>query len=448
MNKIRETTAYFAIISLLFIVLGCGGGGGGGGSSAELKVSQVNVSVDFQGKSASNIQLKASSIINIRYAVSGPGMQAMSGIVPVMGSEVKISLQIPNGDQRCILIEGLDNLDIVTWKGESCVNLDGNPKDITITLVKVEQTSTIGNFPPFTPDSNDTEALAVIQTIPPHNSTGIDPNVTISVFFNDEIDPSTINDHSIQVKDSKGDQQFGTFSGSLSTAGNSILNFKPFAILSEGDTITVTMFKTNGIKDDGGNTLSSDVVFSFGTKQQSVPPADLGFEQGSTGWNFSGDGMILSSPKDDISAYEGNYMAAISTGGNFGGQALESTTSILTSGPVQVPAGKQSMSFNYDFISEEFDEYVGSIYDDVFKVSVSGPLGSFSEVVVSVNIIGRENSYPVNFAGLGGADHTGWLTKTIDISTLGSPIIISFEVSDVGDDEFTSVAVIDNINFQ
>ena len=442
----KKITAYLAIISLLFMAFGCGGGGGG---SAELKVSQVTVSVDFQRNNASDMQLKASSIIKIRYIVSGPGMQTMSGLVPVTGTMVEISLIIPNGNQRCILIEALDDLNNVIWKGESCVDLDGSPKSITITLIKVDQTSITGSFPLFTPDPNDTEALAVVQTIPPHNSTGIDPNVTISIFFNDEIDPMTINDQSIQVKDSKGDQQFGTYSGSLSAAGSTNnLNFKPFAVLSEGDTITLTMFNLNGIKDDGGNTLSSDFVFSFQTKQQSVPPADLGFEQGATGWNFSGDGIILSSPKDDISAYEGNYMAAISTGENFGGQALDFTTSILTSGPVQVPPGKQFISFNYDFISEEFDEFVNSEYDDVLKVSVSGPLGSYSEIVASVNNVGVENSYPVNFAGLEGADHTGWLTKTINISPLGSPIIISFEVSDVKDNIVTSVAVIDNINFQ
>lgn len=442
----KKSIACIIIICTLIIFAGCGGGGGGSASN-----TPVTISLSFQNDHAGSLNLKVLPLTHVRYTVTGPKMNDMQGTVPVIGAAADIYLMVPSGQQRIFTIQILDSSGVVAYYGNKTVDLTGDPITIEIPLNEippVDQTSIIGSFPLFTPDPNDTEALAVVQTIPPHNSTGIDPNVTISIFFNDEIDPMTINDQSIQVKDSKGDQQFGTYSGSLSSAGNTILNFKPFAVLSEGDTITLTMFKTNGIKDDGGNTLSSDFIFSFQTKQQSVAPADLGFEQGATGWNFSGDGTILSSPKDDISAYEGNYMAAISSGANFGGQALDNRTSILTSGPVQVPPGKQYISFNYDFISEEFDEFVDSEFDDVFKISLSGPLGSYSELVTSVNIVGIDNSYPVDFAGLNGPEHTGWLTKTINISSLGSPIIISFELSDVGDLVVTSVAVIDNINFQ
>ena len=109
--RMKKITAYLAIISLIFMAFGCGGGGGGG--SAELKVSRVTVSVDFQRNNANDIQLKASSIIKIRYTVSGPGMQTMSGIVPVTENMVEISLLIPNGNKRCILIEGIDVLNNV-----------------------------------------------------------------------------------------------------------------------------------------------------------------------------------------------------------------------------------------------------------------------------------------------------------------------------------------------
>jgi hypothetical protein len=439
----KKLISYLTIINLLLITFSCGGGGSSKG------VSPVTVLASFKTSSAGSAAMKAqvTTLTNIRYTVSGSDMETMTGTVPVTSNLVEFTLEVPNGPQRHFLVEALDDLNNVRYKGESCVDLNGLPITVTITLTETS-ISIIGDFPLFTPEPNDTQALAIVQTIPPHNSMGIDPNITISIFFNDEIDPLTINDHSIQVKDSNGNQKFGIYSGSLSAAGNTILNFKPFAALPEGEIMTVTLFQSSGVKDDGGNTLSSDLVFSFQTKQQSVPPADLGFEQGATGWNFSGDGAILSSPKDDISSVEGQYMAAISTGDIFGGQALEDTTSILTSGPIPVPPEKKYISFNYDFISEEFDEWVGKGYDDVFKVSVSGSSGSYSEPVASVNTIGVDNSFPVNFGGLSGADHTGWLTKTIDISSLGSPIIISFEISDVGDNVVTSAVVIDNINFQ
>jgi hypothetical protein len=151
---------------------------------------------------------------------------------------------------------------------------------------------------------------------------------------------------------------------------------------------------------------------------------------------------------DDISCTEGNYMAGISTGNVFGGEALDFTTSVLSSGPISVPVGSNNIYFYYNFVSEEFDEFVGSQFDDVFNLSIVGPGGSHSEIVTSVNIVGVDYSYPVNFGGLTDADQTGWIFKTVDISALGSPITISFTVSDVGDEGYTTAVLIDNIYFE
>ena len=307
--------------------------------------------------------------------------------------------------------------------------------------------STIGDFPAFTPDVEDTQDLNVVQIIPPNGSVDIDPNTTISIFFNDEINPLTIDDLSIQVKDSMENQIFGLYSGDLSESGNTILNFQPYNTLTEDETITVSLLQANGVEDDGGNTLTSVFTFSFTTGQEIASPTDFGFEQGETGWNFSGDGAIVASPMDEISSTEGNYMAGISTGNVFGGEALDSTTSILSSGPISVPVGSNNIYFYYNFISEEFDEYVGTQYDDIFNLSIVGPDVSHSEIVTSVNIVGVENSYPVIFDGLTGADQTGWIFKTVDISALCSPITISFTVSDVGDAGYTTAVLFDNIYF-
>lgn len=320
------------------------------------------------------------------------------------------------------------------------------------TMLPAKSGSTIGDFPTYTPDASDTQELNIVQTIPPSNSMGINPNTSISIFFDDEINPSTLNDLSVRVAESNGTQIYGDYSGVLSTVGNTILNFQPKYTLPESDTITVTLTTDNGLEDDGGNDLTTFYSFSFLTRQEIASPIDMGFESSETGWIFSGDGAIVLSPLGDISATEGGYMAGISTADNIGGLfqriSLNNTTSVLSSGPIDVPIDLNYISFDFNFISEEFDEYVGSEYDDISKVTIAGPFASVNKILTSVNITGVNDSFPVIFDGLTDAEETGWKKQTINISSLGSPITISFTVSDVGDEAFSSVTLIDNIYFE
>src|SRR5690606_23786338 len=108
--------------------------------------------------------------------------------------------------------------------------------------------------------------------------------------------------------------------------------------------------------------------------------------------------------------------------------------------------------------------------DDTFTVSISGPLGAVTYLVASVNMAGASLPPVISFAGFdvdqyGGPRHTGWrqpdasawdcleanacqlLTPSLDISTLGSPLSITFTVSDVNDDQFTTIVTLDNIHF-
>ncbi len=92
----------------------------------------------------------------------------------------------------------------------------------------------------------------------------------------------------------------------------------------------------------------------------------------------------------------------------------------------------------------------------MFVVAVRGPSGVHAEVVTSVNIVGNVSPVPIVLPtsytdadpDLSDAGRTGWTTKIIDISSLGgSPITISFSVSDVGDEILSSIVFIDNIRF-
>ena len=325
--------------------------------------------------------------------------------------------------------------------------------------------STIGEFPAFSPDASDIFPFSIVQTIPPDSSVGIDPNTSISIFFDDEINPSTISDLSIKVKvASTGESIFGTYSGEFDTDGNTILKFVPFNSLPENTTIKVTLEVDGGMEDDGGNTLSAIFEFSFTTQAQAGPlsSGNFGFEGGTDGYVFSGDGAIIGTA-GDISPYGGSNMAAISTGDKVvsSNNALgtlfgATTTSILTTGTITVPGGTTTLSFYYNFVSAEFDEFIGSSFDDTFLIAINGSSSSTAQVVTSVNMFNSGQTTAVSLpAGYTTADGTlsdasqiGWVKKTIDISALGGQITVSFVISDVGDGIYTTILFLDDIAFE
>ncbi|MEW5849461.1 MAG: hypothetical protein AB2A00_11640 [Myxococcota bacterium] len=106
------------------------------------------------------------------------------------------------------------------------------------------------------------------------------------------------------------------------------------------------------------------------------------------------------------------------------------------------------MVFDYDFLSQEFDGYVGSVFDDTFSVTVAGAGGSYTETVTTVNLVGVAASVPVNVPWDTAFQHTGWRTHRVDLRGLEGDLTITFSITDVGDSAFGSVALLDNIRFE
>lgn len=457
----KNARAKLIVSKLVFCVMivffySCGGGGGGSDPSETGSVS-FNLALQNSGTiralgnrqlddNISPIDCETHQIATIEAQVVDENEELLVEGGPFdCGAHQGTITGVEQGDFRVVKIFAKDVNGSELFSGESEPEpvIAGQTNDFGTILLGC---SIISGFPPFSPDESDATPLNVIQTVPNDGDISVPPTTNIQIFFDDEIDPSTINDFSIFVKDSSGNRQCGTYSGELSEAGNTILFFAPFNSLPEDDTITVTLEQENGITDGGGNTLSSTFSFSFQTTSQLNPTADLSFELGGEGWSFSGDGDIVST-FGDIVPIDGSRMAGISTENQFGNTANSSTTSTLTSGPIDVPSSAVSLSFQYDFISEEFDEFVGTEFDDSFTVNIIGPNDSISEVVTSVNQVGTEASIPVNLPGMDDADHTDWTVKSIDIQGLGSPITISFTVTDVGDEVVDSVVLVDDLNF-
>jgi Bacterial Ig-like domain/Putative metal-binding motif/von Willebrand factor type D domain len=304
--------------------------------------------------------------------------------------------------------------------------------------------SEIGTFPPFTADPTDMTALEIKQVIPTDDGADVNVHATIFVYFDDEIDPTTVSDTSLRVQ-YDNTQVFGKITGELTPSGNSVLYFQPLRTLPVNTLITVTL-TTGGILDDGGNGLATEYAFSFTTSATVLDsPSDLSFEDGTTGWSLEGDAALVASPFGSVTATHGTHMALISTEDIANGLASGDTSSMLTSGLVNVPQGATKLRFDWDFASEEFN--ADSVYDDVFTLNVSGPEGSLAITLATVNQF-SDTSTLVSVPGMDGEEHTGWQSANIDISALGSPITLSFTVSDVGDAIFTSAAFIDNLRFQ
>jgi|GEM_PF-2600619 len=179
---------------------------------------------------------------------------------------------------------------------------------------------------------------------------------------------------------------------------------------------------------------------SSGPVQNALTNGD--FETGDlTGWELSGAGDVITS-LGPISPYEGNYMAMISSGSGAVGDASSALEQSFT-----VPAGATTLTIHYNFVSEEYPEFVGSVFNDVFNATLHTPDGS---VEVAFEEVNSANFQPVSGIPCGSGDctwgQTGWLTASIDVSQwAGTDDTITLTVHDVGDTIYDTVVLLDNL---
>ena len=171
---------------------------------------------------------------------------------------------------------------------------------------------------------------------------------------------------------------------------------------------------------------------------------NAGFERGDlTGWSRMGDGRVI--PQlGPITPQEGDYMAIISTGLGF-------TTS---SGAIRqtfcIPEGTTTLTFKYNFLSEEFLEWCGSQYQDYFDVTLETPDGTVTLLHLTIDDL-CENVVPapVSF-DQGDVYMTGWITFSVDISAYAGQggVTITFTTGDIGDSIFDTAVLVDAIRLE
>lgn len=169
------------------------------------------------------------------------------------------------------------------------------------------------------------------------------------------------------------------------------------------------------------------------------------FEYGDlTAWSREGDGRVITQLGPQIPT-GGNFMGIISTGLGF----TTSTGTIFQS--FKIEAGSSTLNLKWNFLSEEFLEWVGSQYQDYFKITIRNSSGQ-DNVIFNKAIDDFYNEYtliqvsPQIVFDQGDVYMTGWQTFTYDLSQYVNQIIILiFSAGDVGDSIYDSAILLDDI---
>lgn len=301
-------------------------------------------------------------------------------------------------------------------------------------------------------DDADTAALKIAQAIPSVSGRVYPSNMPIVFFLDDKILLSSITTESFVVKENnvaKG----GTISINEASNGFAIFTFTPQKAFQPSASIEIIL--TTDLKDDAGNGFTEDVAYNYTTS--ALQPAGFdtngGFENGADGINFIGDGNIMTGPQGCMTALEGMSFGAITTGDHLisTDDAVGGASSIMIVGPIADPVS--SLTFSYNFLSAEFQEWVGSVYDDSFVVIVYGDDGAYTEMVSSVNLIGLDgNTQCSGFPGMADAGDeyygaTGWISKTMTFPSVGANAHVIFIATDVTDLIYSTIIGVDDVSF-
>jgi pimeloyl-ACP methyl ester carboxylesterase len=131
-----------------------------------------------------------------------------------------------------------------------------------------------------------------------------------------------------------------------------------------------------------------------------------------------------------------------------------------------VPEGANSLSFDFNFLSSEYPDFVGSIYNDTFTAELTDDDGTRTVAFASVNsssffavsnqIAGGSGfdiftPYPSGVdtefgTGLPDAGLTDFISITTPINSTSGNITLTFSIGDLGDGILDSAVLIDNVS--
>ena len=177
------------------------------------------------------------------------------------------------------------------------------------------------------------------------------------------------------------------------------------------------------------------------------------FEEGSIiGWTKTGDGRVITR-LGFINAPQGTYMGIISTGLGY------TTSSGSISQCMTVDNTQSTLTIRWNFLSEEFLEWINTQFQDYFRIVLTKQDGT-EEILFSKTIdemaamFGATQQNPGQLIAVspnivfdqGGVYMTDWYTSTFDITTYrGQIIVIKLVCGDVGDSIYDTAILLDEI---
>jgi subtilisin family serine protease len=176
---------------------------------------------------------------------------------------------------------------------------------------------------------------------------------------------------------------------------------------------------------------------------------NAGFEIRSfAGWQTTGTARVVSS-LGPIRPTDGSpSMAMLTTGPD---SAV--TTSTLTRQFRVLPDNEDfELRFSYNYVTEEYPEFVGSQYNDDLTVTLITPGGT--RIPLAFESVNTTGWTPISGIDFPGGDATvgqsGWKTTKVNvpIADLQGASTFQLEISDRGDDIYDSAVLLDNIRFR
>lgn len=108
------------------------------------------------------------------------------------------------------------------------------------------------------------------------------------------------------------------------------------------------------------------------------------------------------------------------------------------------------IKFEYNFVTEEYPEWVGTIYNDALTIKVTAPDGT--ETVLATETVNASTFYSIEGIDFPGGDdtvgHTKWKTASATIPVTHGSGTYGIHITDAGDDIYDSVVLIDNIRLK
>lgn len=212
----------------------------------------------------------------------------------------------------------------------------------------------------------------------------------------------------------------------------------------------ITQNKTTGEafvaeQHDTNNPPAYFVIFGNTETYFSAEFVNGDFEEGALiGWDTDGDGRVITQ-LGFISPFSGNFMGIISTGLGYTIKTGELSQNIC------LPETASSLNLRWNILSEEFLEYVGSIYQDYFEIAIVDENGN-EHLIFHKTIDDIYNEYnlievsPEIVFDQGDVYYTDWQFFSYNISQFaGTNVTLIIRAGDIGDSIYDTAILLDEI---